>query len=296
MDRADRKKIYFSGDSFTYGEGLELYTPTEKWKSELYKHNTWDVLEKKLDIDSYKFRTNNSFVGLFRNHFKEYDVYQHDGNGGSLSYDLHQRLIPEINEIGGVDTIILQFTTFARNCLHLNYQCQCNFCKKTDYNTFNEIFDAFINYNKKNYIGSSTKNIILEEVSKLINFYDFENPLLYDIIYEFYTFTIKNQIKIFKEDYLEEFYKQGIDVFFIDSWDSTTSEILQSDIDINKKTIPLIGSDGNLYKSWQEWEKTLTNPYIIHEYPKTSNKHPTPKTHKIISESLIKFFNENINL
>lgn len=286
-----RKKVYFSGDSFTYGEGLELYTPTEKWKSELFKQNTWTILKKKLDSDSYNFRTNNNFVGLFRNHFKDYDVYQHDGNGGSLSYDLHNRLIPEVNEIGGVDIIILQFTTFSRNCLHLNYECQCHFCKKTNYSKFDAIFDIFLNYKKKeSYIGGQTRDDIIKLVCDIINYHEMGNPIMVDKINDFYKNTIKNQIKIFKNEYLSDFIKQGTQVYFIDSWDSRTSEILQKDLEINKRTIPLIGSDGKLYKSWPNWEKTLTKPYIIENYPKTSNKHPTPETHKIISESLIKFF------
>ena len=115
-----------------------------------------------------------------------------------------------------------------------------------------------------------------------------ENPIIYDLIYELYISSVKNQINIFKNEYLSEFEKNGISVFFIDSWDKITSIFLQEDSEINKRTIPLIGSDGNLYKSWQDWQSTLEKPYIINNYPKTSNHHPTPEIHKLISESLIR--------
>lgn len=283
------KKVYFSGDSFTYGEGLELFTPSEKWLGELEKQNTWDILSKKNDTESNEFRKNNNFVGIFRNHFKNtLEVYQHDGNGGSLSFDMNKRIPDDFSIIGDVDYLVIQFTSFSRNSLHLNYSCECDFCKKTDYNTFNEIFDEFINYKYK----KTHNKFLIEEVCNIIKFHDLNDISIIDRIDKFYRDSIKEQIDIFKQTHLQDFKKKGIEVFFIDSWSSEASDILQLDSDIRERTIPLIGLDGNLYKKWNEWEATLVHPYIYQKYPKTANHHPTLETHKLISRSLIDYFNK----
>ena len=43
--------IIFTGDSFTWGEGLELYTDTPKWINERTKLNVWSELYQKQDYD-----------------------------------------------------------------------------------------------------------------------------------------------------------------------------------------------------------------------------------------------------
>lgn len=286
------KKIYFSGDSFTYGEGLELYTPTDKWRKELYNLNTWSELRLKLDNDSEHFRKKNNFVGLFSSKFPTYKVYQHNGNGGSLSYDLHKRLIPEISEIGNVDCIIIQFTTFSRNCLHLNYECTCDFCKNTGYRSVDSIINAISSIHDNRGIDE-TDVVVLNEFYKLINYNKLKSYEILEKYELFYKDVIQNQIKIFKDDYLSKFIESGIKVFFIDSWDDTTSYYLQQDSVISNLTIPLKSKDGNYYKSWSEFISKFEKPWIYQNYEITANHHPTPEVHSYISESLIDFFNKN---
>jgi len=283
------KKIYFSGDSFTYGEGLELYTPTDKWRAELYKFNTWGELQLKIDSSADNYRKQNNFVGIFSQEFPNFKVYQNHENGGSLSHDLDKKFLSDIQTLGGVDYIIIQFTTFSRNCLHLNYTCECSFCKNSDYAAIDSIPNALHNIQNNNGI-SNQHEIALDEFCKLVNFYDINSPIILDKYDEFYNDTIKNQIEIFKNNYLNKFLEDGVRVFFIDSWDSITSNHLQNDKTISELTIPLISPDGNSYKKWNDFISKFYNPWIYQEYSITANHHPTPKVHQYIGESLIKFF------
>lgn len=297
MDRVD-KTVYFSGDSFTFGEGLELFTPTEKWKNELNSLNDWSNLKNKVDLESSNYRKNNNFSGLFQKHFQNYNVIVDDENGGSLSWNLQERILPKLNKIGNVDYLIIQFTSFKRNLYHLNNECKCDFCNLIHrYTTLDLLFGDsydFIEHKKlkKNHISNY-------DVDRINNFFNYlninpENKVeSLDKIETFYFDTIKMQIELFKDKYLNFFKKNGISVYFIDSWEPVTSSFLNQDLDINNLLIPLISTNGNRYKSWPQWISTLDKPFISDLYPKTGNQHPTPKTHILISESLIDFFNKN---
>lgn len=288
------KVIYFSGDSFTYGEGLELFTPNDKWKAELSKLNNWPELQQKIDLESNVFRKENNFVGIFSKEFPNFKVYQHHENGGSLSHDMDKRLPYDIKLIGGVDVIVIQFTTFSRNCLHLNYTCECDFCKKTDYISIDGILGSIAKSAEGKELNNQDSNA-LTEFCKLVNFYDVSSPKILKLYDEFYQNNIKNQIEIFKKDFLNKFLNQGIDVFFIDSWDGITSYYLQRDSVINDLTIPLISKDGVSYKKWRGFFEKFYQPWIYQNYPITANHHPMPEIHRYIGESLIKFFKNKYN-
>ena len=52
--------IIFGGDSFTWGEGLELYINSERWISERKIKNHWNDLQPKQTKESILFRESNS--------------------------------------------------------------------------------------------------------------------------------------------------------------------------------------------------------------------------------------------
>jgi hypothetical protein len=54
------KDLYvFGGDSFTWGDGLELYLNTPFWIEQRKKKSTWDVLGSLQNEESIEFRNNN---------------------------------------------------------------------------------------------------------------------------------------------------------------------------------------------------------------------------------------------
>ena len=53
--------IIFGGDSFTWGEGLELYLNTPKWINERTTLNRWSDLYPKQDYEAKTFRESNRF-------------------------------------------------------------------------------------------------------------------------------------------------------------------------------------------------------------------------------------------
>lgn len=284
-------KIYFAGDSFTYGEGLELYTPTNKWKSELYKYNPWPELEKKLDSDSTKFRTKNNFVGIFSENFPNVTTYQSTINGGSLSDVIYNRIPNAIEVIGDIDIIVIQFSTFLRNPLHLKYDCKCDWCLATNCGSTGMI-STTLRDGKNRLIA--LKDSTLNQFCKIIDFYDIDS---YDILLkydEFLNTSIKNQIEIFKKDFLKNIINSNTKVFFIDSWCKLTSNHLQDDELIRNLTIPLISLDGNPYNRWGQFQHQFDNPTINHMYPNTSNFHPTPEVHRYIGNSLVEFFKDKL--
>ena len=57
-------KILFLGDSFTWGEGLELFIENGKWIKQRELHSEWPQLEVIQDIDSLQFRDNNRYPSL----------------------------------------------------------------------------------------------------------------------------------------------------------------------------------------------------------------------------------------
>jgi len=286
------KNIYFSGDSFTYGEGLELYTPTDKWKDELYKYNPWPELEKKIDLDSTEFRTKNNFVGIFSENFPDVNVYQSSINGGSVSEIIYNRLPTEIDLLTKVDIIVFQFTTFQRNPLHLNYSCKCDFCKNTNYLPLERVLYSLDDYKKKG--PFLFDKILINEFCKQINFYDIDSYDILEKYDEFLNNSIKNQIQIFKKDFLNKFIDSGVQVYFIDSWCKLSSNLLQQDDDIRNLTIPLISTDGEPYPTWGKFISKFDYPTICDKYKKTSNHHPTPYVHRLIANSLIEFFKDKL--
>ena len=52
----EKNNIIFGGDSFTWGEGLELYLNDSFWINERNNLNTWRELEPKQTNESITFR------------------------------------------------------------------------------------------------------------------------------------------------------------------------------------------------------------------------------------------------
>ena len=78
-------------------------------------------------------------------------------------------------------------------------------------------------------------------------------------------------------------------VYFIDSWDTNTSNLLHNISEYADNIIPLKGWDGTHYKKWAEWESTFPSKRIWNDFPNTRNGHPTLLQHQYIGESITEY-------
>jgi hypothetical protein len=122
--------IVFLGDSYTFGEGLELFIENEKWIKRRELVSEWPELEPIQDDDSVKFREKNRFANIVGDYFG-YEVISDWRNGGNLGVNLDVLKKGE-KEVGieNIKAIVVQFSIATRNPIHLKNDCRCNLCIK----------------------------------------------------------------------------------------------------------------------------------------------------------------------
>jgi hypothetical protein len=271
--------IFFGGDSFTWGEGLELYNETLYWIKQRNERNTWLELETKQSDESIQFREQNRFAGLVSKHFNTNQlVLDYNGGGFDASptfFDLHSDKIPK--------AIIYQFTTFDRFNLHFSRFCKCDFCQfggARPYMVYLECLHKTLNNIKLTEYEIYHLDWILKNRNIILNTNVGQNT-----INQFIPLFLES-MDIFVNDYIKKWNKIT-NVYFIDSWDSFTSKLINTIPEIKSKLIPLKGFDSNWYYRWRDWEKTFPYERILNQFPKTENGHPTLIQHQYIAESII---------
>ena len=158
--------IIFGGCSYTFGEGLELYTKTDRW-IEQRNHVTHDkelYHDGVVDNEGTNFRLENNFGGLVGKYYNIKPIIHHK-NGGcfasalrfidsidsilnhkepdkmkswfskGLRYDSNDWLDDNTYEFllskPNIKAIIIQFSCFDRDPIHFNYKCKCDTCYST---------------------------------------------------------------------------------------------------------------------------------------------------------------------
>lgn len=289
--------ILFLGDSYTFGEGLELYCDTPKWIAEREKdNNDWPILLEKQDEDGIRFREQNRFPSLVAKHFNKIALVS-DENGGCLAGNVkvaHKFLFnPDVY----IDTIILQFSAFHREPLHVSFTCLCEFCQTTEFARLFEDLDNLLEKIIKQVNLSNREKLVLQELEKLVgkshlddNFIDLllkaRRKWYIDALFNFYHINI---------EYWKANGKRKI--YFIDSWNQESSNAIFDESAVQLEhyvhnMISLVGKDNNLYSRWNEWDKTFEFFHIGMEFPKTHNGHPTLEQHRYLAKSVIRFLEE----
>jgi hypothetical protein len=282
------KPVYiFGGDSFTWGEGLELYMDTPYWINERNYENRWEQIGQKQFPDAVNFRESNRFSALVSKYFDGISVIN-DYNGGS--FDVGAFLINDNMKLKP-KAVIYQFTSYSRMYLHFSRFCECEFCrppqplpnvlpytfyldclrKKLNNENFNETDLYFIQKLKEK------ENIELIPIEKFHAVND---------IFHFFDPIFQRNIDIFFSEYVSK-WSSETKVLLIDSWDTQSSELICKDENLKKYLVPLKGYDGNYYYEYPKWEKTFPHKRIEDEFPATKNGHPTLLQHKYLSESII---------
>ena len=275
-----KESIIFGGDSFTWGEGLELYLNTDKWINERSRKNHHNDLIKIQDEESIKFRNSNRFAGLIEQKLGVQSfVKKNNGGGfddGVLWINKHFKNKPT--------AVVLQLTALQRINFHFSRKCQCDICQNKLGNVrpiafyieclykllhkeeFTEKDKFFLNYLEEQYnIKLDLKNV--------------------DTVYELFSPIIDYNVNKLIENIKE--WEKKTRVYLIDSWEVHTQELTNTNEELNKRLVPLKGFDGKYYKKYAEWESTFPQLRIQNDFPKTENEHPTLLQHKYLSESII---------
>jgi len=283
--------IIFGGDSFTWGEGLELYLDTPKWINERTKINGWSELYQKQDYDSQKFRESSRFPNIVSNYFNV-DPRVFPLNGGQFETPiLHiERNIQ--NDVGyspnKIKCIILQFTTIQRMSLHLDVNCKCKFCSTTG---FEKPWNVYTKYIYRHLDNNTITNIdywALDwlEKNEKIPYKNLDYGTLFQQIDEWFKPLFVRNLNSFIENYVSKWEKIA-PVYFIDSWDINSSNVIGELDEYKKRMIPLLGFDGKYYTKYSEWENTFEHTRIVNEFPETFNAHATLLQHRYIADSII---------
>jgi hypothetical protein len=271
--------IFFGGDSFTWGEGLELYMGTPYWINQRNFKNNWLELETKQTLQTIEFRETNRFAGIVSKYFDTNQlVLDYNGGGFDASptfFDLHSDIIP--------NTIVYQFTVFDRFNLHFTRLCQCDFCKTGGARPYMIYLES---------LRKLLDNKSLDEYEKYhIDWLIKHQNIKLDIninqttINQFIPLFLKS-MEIFVNDYIKKWIKTS-NVYLIDSWDRFTSDIIETIPELQSKIIPLKGYDDKWYYKWSDWELTFPHRRIENEFPATQNGHSTLIQHQYIAESII---------
>lgn len=278
----------FGGDSFTWGEGLELYINTPFWIEQRKKKSDWGILGCLQSEEAEEFRKRNRFAGLIASELNATSIVD-DKNGGGLCRGAH--LIDSyINQ--SPKAVVYQFTTLVRMTFHFSVFCRCNICR-TPYgpipNVINYYFECL---HKKIYKKEFTEKdlfflnrlkeaegiTITDEQLELFNSPD--NKL----IELFYPMFHRN-MKYFIDTFIKKWAKTT-KVLLINSWELETGRIVESNPFFREHLVPLKGYDGNYYLSYKEWENTFPYKNIADEFKGTENYHPTLLQHRYLADSI----------
>lgn len=304
--------ILFLGDSYTFGEALELYCDTPKWRNERNISNNWPDLVTKQDSDSIEFREKNRFSNLVGEHFGV-QVLQSDSNGGDFKSAIITAEEYLFDPRYTIDTIIFQFTTAQRNSIHsLRNFCECKACIELDYqHLYQELLicaRCMIDTNEAR--GVRIDGWQCPPCHKGIIQW-FEKKLGYKITDKRFLPAFEQDQYQFHIEKLEELFIHHINrweangnrkIYFIDSWCRQTSDILNTWRYKSPESpghgslshhmnnfIPLLSPDGSHYTSWPEWEQTFPYWSIVSEFPLSENGHPTLLQHQYVAKSIIEY-------
>jgi hypothetical protein len=281
----NKNVMIFGGDSFTWGEGLELYLDNPFWINERNNLNGWVELEPKQTLESIEFRESNRFAGIVSNKFNCNQITL-DYNGGG--FDKPAELITN-NLDKNPKAVVYQFTIFDRMLLHFDESCSCEFCN-SKYGNVRPLMLYLDCMNKQlqNIPITERDMFFLNWLEKYENipFIEMTKTTYIEDIVEMFMDMFKRNLDVFVDKHLSK-WLETTNVYLIDSWDGLTSGILSEHPILKKYLIPLKGYDGKYYKQWSEWENTFPYSRIQYEFPNTENGHPTLIQHQYLAESII---------
>lgn len=279
MLSSNKGLIVFAGDSFTWGEGLELFIENDKWISQREKHSEWDKLSIIQDDDSVEFRNSHRFSRLAANELGMIDRVDKN-NGGSLS--TNWKFTGDMKKLPNVKAFIIQLSQANRDAIHLTWKCKCDICTKFDWLCLGDMLSA---------IEREKKTPLLDYIVNVMGCKSADSEF-----YRKFFLWLGWQKRFISNLFIEhcKVLEERAPVYFIDSWDVDEKNWINQTPYVLDRMIPLIDENGNPHLSWGEWEKTFEVKRIVDVFPKTNNYHPTPNLHKHIAKSVVNFLTNKI--
>ena len=284
------KKILFLGDSFTWGEGLELYMDKEPFKSMRNQQATDNELR---DISDYKdteveeWRASNRFV----NYVDGFEKYVQPNNGGNFHTVIRNaNLLSRDYLFQKDDVIVIQIPPADRSFFHSNVFWKNP--KSPHAGAFPQdeeipIYENLLNQGVQNLLND---NEVMESLTEIMGYDSIEDMLKNSD--EIFDKLAYRNTKLFYYSYIFDL-MQRFDVYFIGPWGYENHKSFSKCDEFKDKLIPMIYNNKE-YDSLQALDKGMVENNEVFEIAKefrgTNNNHPTPKAHKIIGESINKFF------
>tara|TARA_B100000214_G_C23893114_1_gene592767 strand:- start:79 stop:966 length:888 start_codon:yes stop_codon:yes gene_type:complete len=293
------RKILFIGDSFTWGEGLELYMDKEPFIS---MRNSPAGDTELRSVSNYKDSEVEEWRASkrFSNYIDGFEKYVQKTNGGSfqsVSRDATQ--IVYENGFQTDDIVIIQIPPADRSYFHSNvfFQTDTGFpyydnilrmSPQTDlhwYLTQKEGGDVHSYVNMVEVVSN------LKALSKVMGYKDIDSYVK-DLNIVLDKLSYRNT-KLFFYSYCWDL-MQRFNVYFIGPWGKENYESFSKCDEFKDKLIPMV-YNGKQYDSLEKLDEGMADNNeifeIAKEFPKTNNNHPTPYAHKIIGESIKKYLN-----
>lgn len=293
-------EIAFLGDSFTWGEGLELYLDSPFWINQRNKRSIWEDLKPIQTEESINFRESNRFANIVSDYLSS-DLIIDSNNGGFIG-NITKYLSNFLKNNHKLSFVIIQFSSFVRNPIHYHLgslfdKCECGRCK--DFRPTLHSFYHLLNTIRKKYADCE---ILTNEDKFYLNWldgeFDFEsykyknNKHAFQDAFDYVNLMIDSysykHLNYLLNEYVRPLENRGIKVFYIDSWDIESAKILHDIPDIKENMIFLKKyNSSDFTQSYFEFENSFTHTRIHDEFPKTHNGHPTLIQHQYIAESII---------
>jgi hypothetical protein len=272
-------KIVFAGDSFTWGEGLELFIENDKWISQRKKHSEWDELSVIQDDESIEFRESHRFPRLVAKELGMVDVVDKH-NGGSLSS--YWKLTDTMKNIPDVKAFVIQLSQANRDAIHLTWECKCDVCTKFDWACIGDLFSA---------IESNSRKPLRDYIVSVMGCDSVGSEF-----YKRFFLWLSQQKRFISNLFIEhcKMLEERAPVYFIDTWDVEEKNWINTTPYVRERMIPLVDRKGNYHTSWGKWEKTFDVKRIVEVFPETKNFHPTPELHRYLAKSVVDFLTDKI--
>ena len=273
--------MLFLGDSFTWGEGLELYMNKEPFIS-MRNQKATDIELR--DISDYKDTEVEEWRSSkrFSSYVDGFEKYVQPNNGGSFhSIARDANLLTEKYNFSKKDIIVIQIPPADRSYFHMNTftsnDIEFEPYQSMDWDTVQNIFS-------NEDIDTSAKIMGYDSVSEFVNNCN-----------EVFNKLAWRNTKLFYYSYVFDL-MQRFDVYFIGPWGYDHYYGFSKCDEFKDKVIPMVYND-NEYDSMYNLDKAMAKDgqlfEIAKEFKSTHNNHPTPLAHKIIGESINTFFSKN---
>ena len=275
------KKILFLGDSFTWGEGLELYMDKEPFISMRNQKATDIELEQ---ISNYKDDEVENWRKRFRftGYVDGFETYVQPNNGGNFHRVVEDaNLLTKKYNFSKKDIIVIQIPPADRSYFQMNSESAGSYLPLYKELSNQSIQNLLV---KKDVSESLSKIMGYDSVMDMLkNSEDVFDKLAYRNTKLYYSFVF---------DLIQRF-----NVYFIGPWGKENYKAFSKCDEFKDKLIP-ITYNGSKYDSLQSLGDAMVENNQIFEiseqFKQTSNNHPTLEAHKIIGESINKFFKDEL--